>query len=97
MCTGPASGGSSPDGPTRSPAIRLDWVTITDPAVLAASGTNRHPVVQPTGDALDRVPGTVLTLTTVELAAADLCEVDDYRRSDVQLASGSRSWVYLAT
>ena len=65
--------------------------------MIAASGTNRHPVVHPTGDALDQVPGTVLTLTTVELAAADLYEVDDYRRTSVQLTSGNRSWVYLAT
>jgi hypothetical protein len=39
----------------------------------------------------------VLTLTTAELAAADLYEVDDYRRTQVRLASGTDSWVYLAT
>ena len=39
----------------------------------------------------------MLTLTTVELAAADLYEVDDYRRTSARLTSGNRSWVYLAT
>lgn len=73
-----------------------DWVEITDPAVIAASGSTRHPLVRPTGDPDDQVPGTVLTLTTAELAAADLYEVDDYRRVDVRLRSGAHSWAYLA-
>lgn len=73
---------------------RQDWVTITDPAVVAASGTDRHPIVRPTGDPADRVEGTVLTITTADLAAADRYEVDDYRRTRVRLASGTESWVY---
>ena len=79
------------------PGHRLDWVTITDPAVLAASGTDRHPLVRATGEANDEVPGTVLVLSTAELAAADLYEVADYRRHSVQLSSGQQNWVYLAT
>jgi len=82
--------------PDTLPGHRRTWVTITDPAVVAASGTDRHPIVATTGDPADRVAGTVLTLTTAELAAADLYEVDDYRRGLVQLASGVHSWVYLA-
>jgi hypothetical protein len=82
--------------PDTLPGHRLDWVTITDPAVIAASGTDRHPLVRPTGEARDEVPGTVLILSTAELAAADLYEVDDYRRHQVQLSSGHQSWVYLA-
>ena len=83
--------------PDALPGHRLDWVTITDPAVIAASGTDRHPLVRPTGEAGDEVRGTVLVLSTAELAAADLYEVDDYRRRKVQLTSGHDSWVYLAT
>ena len=82
--------------PILLPGHRLDWVTVTDPAVIAASGTDRHPVVQPTGDARDQVPGTVLILSTVELAAADLYEVDDYRRITSSSAPAHQSWVYLA-
>jgi uridine kinase len=82
--------------PDTLPGHRLDWVTITDPAVIAASGTDRHPLVRPTGEARDQVPGTVLILSTAELAAADLYEVDDYRRHHVQLSSGHQSWVYRA-
>jgi uridine kinase len=83
--------------PDALPGHRRDWVTITDPAVVAAGGTDRHPIVRPTGDPADITGGTVLTLTTAELAAADLYEVDDYRRTHVRLASGTGSWVYLAT
>jgi hypothetical protein len=83
--------------PDALPGHRRDWVTITDPSVVAASGTDRHPVVRPTGDPADTTEGTVLTLTSAELAAADLYEVDDYRRTHVRLASGTGAWVYLAT
>ncbi|MFD4675639.1 gamma-glutamylcyclotransferase [Lentzea sp. NPDC058450] len=78
------------------PGYRQDWVTITDPAVVAVSGTDRHPIVRHTGNASDSVAGTVLEVTTAELAAADLYEVDDYRRALVRLGSGLDAWVYLA-
>ncbi|MET9229262.1 gamma-glutamylcyclotransferase [Lentzea sp. NPDC003310] len=76
------------------PGHRQDWVTITDPAVVAVSGTDRHPIVRRAG-ATDSVAGTVLEVTTAELAAADIYEVDDYRRSLVRLGSGLDAWVYL--
>jgi uridine kinase len=82
--------------PDQLPGYRHDWVTVTDPAVVAASGSDRHPIVRATDDPADFVAGTVLTLTTTELAAADHYEVDDYRRVHVTLASGAGAWVYLA-
>ncbi|MDX8030211.1 gamma-glutamylcyclotransferase [Lentzea sp. BCCO 10_0856] len=78
------------------PGFRQDWVTITDPAVIAVSGTDRHPIVRHTGDPADTTAGTVLEVTTEELAAADVYEVDDYRRALVRLGSGADAWVYLA-
>jgi len=78
------------------PGYRTDWLTITDPDVIAVSGSDRHPVVRRTDDPADTVPGSLLTLTTAELAAADTYEVDDYRRHRVRLASGRAAWVYLA-
>jgi uridine kinase len=77
------------------PGHRSDWVTITDAGVIAASGTDRHPIVRPTGDAHDQVPGTVFTITATELAAADHYEVSDYYRTLVRLGSGTPAWVYL--
>jgi hypothetical protein len=75
---------------------RSDWVQITDPAVIAASGSDRHPIVRPTGDPSDSVAGTLFEISAAELAAADRYEVDDYRRFLVELNSGTRAWVYLA-
>jgi hypothetical protein len=75
---------------------RLDWVLITDPAVIAVSGSDRHPIVRHTADAADRVAGTVFAVTPKELEAADEYEVDDYARVLVTLGSGLSSWVYLA-
>lgn len=82
--------------PDTLPGHRQDWITITDPAVIAASGTDRHPIVRATGNPADATGGIVLVVTTAELATADLHEADDYRRARVRLASGLNSWVYLA-
>jgi uridine kinase len=79
------------------PGYRQDWVTITDPDVIAVSGTDRHPIVRHTADPTDATAGTMLEVTTAELAAADIYEVDDYRRALVRLRSGVDAWVYLAS
>jgi uridine kinase/gamma-glutamylcyclotransferase (GGCT)/AIG2-like uncharacterized protein YtfP len=78
------------------PGHRTEWVSITDPDVVAVSGSDRHPNVVPGDRADDTVDGTLLTLTPEELAAADDYEVDDYRRVRVRLQSGRDAWVYLA-
>ena len=77
------------------PGCRRDWVTITDPEVIAASGSDRHPIVLASGDPADEVAGTVFEVTDAELAAADDYEVDDYRRVAVELRSGVQAWVYV--
>lgn len=77
------------------PGFRVDVVTITDPAVIAASGSDRHPVLRRGGDR-DAVDGAWLELSPAELAAADEYEVDDYERVPVTLASGLQAWVYVA-
>jgi Gamma-glutamyl cyclotransferase, AIG2-like len=73
----------------------LDYVTITDPHVIATSGSDRHPILRPTDRAGAHVDGTVFTISDAELAAADDYEVDDYRRISVPLRSGPRAWVYV--
>ena len=73
---------------------RLDWVLITDPRVIATSGSDRHPILR-RGEAADAVTGACLELTPAELQATDAYEVDDYVRSMVTLASGRGAWVYL--
>jgi uridine kinase len=76
---------------------RYQWVTIIDAKVIAASGSDRHPIATLTGDPRDAVEGTVFTLSPPELAAADQYEVDHYRRVLATLGSGADSWVYVAT
>ncbi|NEX94979.1 gamma-glutamylcyclotransferase family protein [Caulobacter sp. 17J65-9] len=73
---------------------RLEWVKITDEAVIAASGSDRHPILV-AGAPDDAVEGTVFLITPAELAAADDYEVDDYRRVAAQLRAGGTAWVYV--
>jgi hypothetical protein len=90
-----ASFGRELDGrPDRLPGFELTTVAITDPGVVAVSGSAEHPIARATGDPADEVPGTVFELTPQELEAADAYEVDDYARVLAPLASGAQAWVY---
>jgi gamma-glutamylcyclotransferase (GGCT)/AIG2-like uncharacterized protein YtfP len=73
----------------------LDYVTITDPRVIAASGSDRHPILKPTDRADAAVEGMVFAISEADLAAADEYEVDDYRRITVPLRSGGEAWAYV--
>jgi gamma-glutamylcyclotransferase (GGCT)/AIG2-like uncharacterized protein YtfP len=73
----------------------LDYVTITDPHVIATSGIDRHPILKPTDRADAAVEGMVFAISEADLAAADEYEVDDYRRITVPLRSGGEAWVYV--
>jgi len=77
------------------PGYSRDRVAIDDPHVVATSGKTHHPIVRPSGDAADRVEGSVFELSEAELAQADAYEVDAYRRVAVTLASGLQAWVYV--
>jgi gamma-glutamylcyclotransferase (GGCT)/AIG2-like uncharacterized protein YtfP len=75
--------------------FRLETLTITDPAVIATSGSDRHPVLIAADGAGAEVDGTVFDLTTGQLHAADAYEVADYTRVEVPLRSGQTAWVYV--
>ncbi|WP_307861008.1 gamma-glutamylcyclotransferase family protein [Curtobacterium flaccumfaciens] len=82
--------------PDTLPGWRLDWVTITDPEVIRASGSDRHPILR-RGAAGDVVDGVALTLGHEwHLRAVDAYEVSDYQRIRVELTSGRSAWVYVA-
>ena len=77
------------------PGFRRSTITITDPDVIRASGTNVHPIVARSDNPADEVPGTVFEITAAELRAADEYEVSDYERIEVRLKSGVDAWVYV--
>ena len=81
--------------PDTLPGYSRAMYEIDDPEVVATSGKTHHPIVQPSGDAADRVAGTVFEISGAELAQADEYEVDAYRRVAVTLASGLQAWVYV--
>jgi hypothetical protein len=77
------------------PGYALSHVQITDPGVIATSGTAHHTIARETGDPLNQVPGIVFRITQAELAAADAYEVADYKRVTVRLGSGIEAFVYV--
>ena len=77
------------------PGYRVTFIEITDPDVIAASGSDRHPLVVTSTEPGDAVEGHVFELTDAELASADDYEVDDYARVEVVLRSGTTAWAYL--
>ena len=74
---------------------RVDMVEITDPKVLAQSGAAFHPILRFSGNASDRITGSVFAVTDVEIEQSDRYEVDDYQRISVTLASGLTAYVYV--
>jgi hypothetical protein len=76
------------------PGFALSPLEITDPGVIATSGTAHHTIVHETGDPLDEVLGTVFRITLDELYAADTYEVD-CKRVSVRLQSGIAAFVYV--
>ncbi len=74
---------------------RRALMRITDPAIVAVSGAEHHPLVTPSDDPADAVEGQVFLITPAELAAADAYEAPEYRRISVSLASGDDAWLYV--
>jgi gamma-glutamylcyclotransferase (GGCT)/AIG2-like uncharacterized protein YtfP len=81
--------------PDALPGYASTMIEITDPDVVAKSGTKFHPMIVKTDGRSDEVPGTLFLITEAELAAADAYEVSDYKRIEVSLRSGRRAWVYV--
>jgi hypothetical protein len=75
--------------------FEVGTLVITDPAVIAASGSDRHPALRRSADPAAEVAGTAFRLTEGEVLAADRYEVDDYERVSVPLRSGGPAWVYV--
>lgn len=68
---------------------------ITDPRVVEISGKAVHTIARATGNASDRIMGTVFMLSEAELEVTDVYEVDAYSRIEARLESGRMAWVYV--
>jgi homoserine dehydrogenase len=88
-------GGPVPATPDAVTGHVVGEVRITDPAVVALSGSDVHPALLPSGDPADRVAGVALELDDDQLAAADAYESAAYSRVPVRLASGRSAWAYV--
>ena len=73
----------------------LKEIEIKDLDVLKVSDKKFHPILSYTGDESDKVIGTVFKITSDELLKADAYEVNDYKRVEVILRSGTKSWAYV--
>ena len=74
----------------------LSMLRITDPGVIAISGSSEHPILRATGTPGDEVAGLALKVSEADLEKADRYEVADYRRVPTTLRSGRRAFVYVA-
>lgn len=81
--------------PDALPGFVIDSVRITDPAVIAASGSDRHPILRRADAAAPPIPGAALAIREADLAPADRYEAEDYERIVVTLASGREAFVYV--
>lgn len=70
-------------------------IKITDPEVLRKSGQQFHPIIQFTGNELDKVEGVLFKVTTAEILNADKYEVADYKRIETVFQSGNKGFIYV--
>ena len=82
--------------PDSLPGYFLKSVQITDPDVIAKSGEETHSIVHFSGNPEDQISGVVFKISREELYQADIYEVDDYKRIQVKLLSGTSAWVYVS-
>jgi hypothetical protein len=76
------------------PGFRVEQLSITQPDVIALSGSASHPVLR-RGQRDEAVSGLALVVTADDLRKADQYEVKDYVRIGVTLASGRAAFAYV--
>jgi hypothetical protein len=70
-------------------------ILVDDPHVVSVSGKEVHTIARHTGRPDDRIFGRVLFLTPEELRSSDDYEVAAYARTEANLESGRRAFVYV--
>src|SRR5262245_43040145 len=75
---------------------KLATIEIKDKDVLSKSEQKYHLIAVPSNDKEDFIEGVALEVSMEEVLRADEYETEDYKRIEVVLESGKRSWVYVA-
>ena len=85
-----------PSRPSFLTGYTVDYAEVEDHRVADACDRSVLPVLRRTGNPVDKVIGTVLSLTDAEVEAADEYQAPLlYRRIEVTLAGGQAGWVYV--
>lgn len=72
-------------------------IEITDEVFLAKGEEKIQLTLIPTNNENDIIEGTALEVSQEELLLADSYEPVGYKRLSVELASGKKAWIYVAT
>ena len=75
---------------------KLSSIEIKDESFLSKGEENIQLTVIPSLDKNDHIEGTVLEISEDELLLADNYEPDNYKRFEVELESGRKTWIYVA-
>jgi gamma-glutamylcyclotransferase (GGCT)/AIG2-like uncharacterized protein YtfP len=74
----------------------LSHIIIQDESFHTKAEQEYFPIATVSTNKEDTIPGYVLTITPLELLAADRYEPKEYQRIKVVLESGTEAWVYVA-
>ena len=75
---------------------KLTPIEIKDESFLSKGEQKSQLTVIPSDNKSDHIEGTVLEISEKELLLADDYEPDNYKRIEVELASGKKAWIYAA-
>ncbi|MFT4134944.1 gamma-glutamylcyclotransferase family protein [Microbacterium sp.] len=86
-----------PASPGCMTGYTVDYADVEDHRDADACDRSVHPILRYTGNPIDKVIGTVLSLTDAELDATDEYQTPlMYRRIAITLADGRSGWVYVS-
>ncbi len=75
---------------------KIEKLKISDPAVLAKSQLEYHPIAVKSTKENDFIEGMLFEITNTELEDTDKYEVGEYHRILETFESGRKAWVYVA-
>lgn len=71
--------------------------TVSGYTLSEIKAYGEYPVLEETKNPLHRITGVVFEISEQELRLADDYEGEAYKRKEIELESGKRAWLYVAT